>query len=80
MKTVSVLVAVGSHSEIYIDKQEVDIRSVRTAVERLLLENPGGDVVIQADKDAEMGIVMEVMSQIQLAGAPAVHISTNEDE
>jgi biopolymer transport protein ExbD len=79
VKTVSVLIAIGSRSEIYIDKQEVDLRSVRTAVEGLLLENPGGGVVIQADKDAEMGVVIDVMDQVQLAGAPNVNISTNED-
>jgi biopolymer transport protein ExbD len=78
IKTVSVLVAIGARSEIYIDKQEVDPRAVRTTVERLLLENPGGAVVIQADKESEMGVVIDVMDQVQLAGAPIVDISTNE--
>ena len=79
VKTISVLVAVGPRNEIYIDKREVDLRSVRATVERLLLENPGGGVVIQADKDAEMGTVIEVMDQVQLAGAPKVDISTTKD-
>ncbi|TNE58305.1 MAG: biopolymer transporter ExbD [Alphaproteobacteria bacterium] len=79
VKTISALVAVGPRNEIYIDKREVDLRSVRATVERLLLENPGGGVVIQADKDAEMGVVIEVMDQVQLAGAPKVDISTTKD-
>lgn len=78
IKTVSVLVAIGARSEIYIDKQEVDPRAVRTAVERILLENPGGAVVIQADKESDMGVVIDVMDQVQLAGAPIVDISTNK--
>ncbi len=70
--------AIGARSEIYIDKQEVDPRAVRTAVERILLENPGGAVVIQADKESDMGVVIDVMDQVQLAGAPIVDISTNK--
>ncbi len=79
IKTVSVLVAVSNRSQIYIDKQEVDVRAVRTTVERILAENPGGHVVIQADQESEMGVVIDVMAQVQAAGAPRVDISTVEE-
>ena len=38
----------------------------------------GGAVVIQADKESDMGVVIDVMDQVQLAGAPIVDISTNK--
>ena len=46
----NILVAIGPNNEIWIDRRQVDIRSVRPNIARLHAENPQGSVVIQADK------------------------------
>lgn len=80
VKSVAILIAVTADSEIYIDKKEVDKDSVKTTVERMLAENPNGDVVIQADEDSEIDVVVEVMDQVQMAGAQRVHIAALEEK
>ena len=46
----NILIAIGPNNDIWIDRRQVDIRSVRPNIERLHAEKPHGSVVIQADK------------------------------
>ena len=80
VKTVAVLIAITNDNEIHIDKKEVDLRAVKFTVEGMLAENPNGAIVIQADKDSEAGLLLEVMEAVREAGAPATKISTNKVE
>ena len=48
----SIFVAIRSNGDVYIDKRNVDIRSVRANIERLHAESPEGSIVVQADKDS----------------------------
>lgn len=80
VKTVAVLIAITSDNRIFIDKKEIDLRSVRASVERMLKENPKGAIVIQADKGSEAGVMMKVMEAVRDAGASATKISTNKTD
>ena len=71
----NVLIAIRSNGEIWIDKRQVDIRSVRASVERLRAANPEGSVVIIADKASETGRFVEVMDQVKLAGVENISIA-----
>jgi biopolymer transport protein ExbD len=64
----NILVAIDAHNKIWINRREVDIRSVRPSIERLHAENPKGTVVIQADKDSRNEILVQVMDASRLAG------------
>ena len=64
----NILVAIDAHNKIWINRREVDIRSVRPNIERLHAENPKGTVVIQADKDSRNEILVQVMDASRLAG------------
>ncbi len=76
---IAVLVAVGADNEIFMDGREVELRGVRVAIERLRTDNPTGSVVIQADEGADTGIVVQVMDQARLAGAPEVAVATKQE-
>ncbi|MCB2106749.1 MAG: biopolymer transporter ExbD [Rhodobacteraceae bacterium] len=76
---VSTLVAVSADDAVWIDNQETDVQAVRATIEKLLAENPQGSVVLQADKRARAGVVIEVMNQIKAGGAEAVAIATDEN-
>lgn len=80
VKTVAILIAITAESDIYIDKKQIDKDSVKTTVEQMLAENPNGDVVVQADEDSEIDVVIEVMDQAQQAGAQRVHIAALEEK
>ncbi len=74
----NILIAIRSNGDVWIDKRQVDIRSVRANVERLHAENPEGAVVIIADKASETGRFVEVMDQVRLAGVENVSIAAQE--
>lgn len=78
-KNIAILIAVTADNEIWIDKQVIDERAVRTVVEQLRAENPKGPVVIQADGEADTGVVMAVQEQAGLAGAPEISVATLND-
>lgn len=71
----NILIAVTKGGEIWIDRRKVDINAVRANVERLHVENPEGAVIIQADKDAMMGVFVKVMDQVRLAGISNISIA-----
>src|SRR5690554_3905955 len=64
----NILIAVTAEGQVWLDKQVVDVRSVRSHVERMRQEQPEGVVVVQADQDARTGLVVQVMDQARLAG------------
>ena len=48
---------------------------LRTHIERLKGENPEATVIIQADRDARAGLMVEAMDQARLAGVQDVSIA-----
>lgn len=75
----SILIAVSENNEIHIDKNQVDPRDVRTQIERLRAENPQGTVVIQADKGADMEMVISITESARELGITNVAVSTEEN-
>ncbi|MCP3940687.1 MAG: biopolymer transporter ExbD [Desulfobacteraceae bacterium] len=74
-----ILIGVTKANTIHINKHQVDIRAVRSNVERALTENPDGDVVIVADKASLTGLVINIMDACKLAGAQNVSIAATPD-
>lgn len=74
----TILVAVGSDNEIWIDKKKVDPRGVKLVIERMRADNPKGTVSIQADKHADIKFVVEVAKAAQEAGVAEVSVSTTK--
>ena len=75
---VAILIAIGDNNEIWINRRQVDLASVRANVEKLHAENPQGGAVIQADRQAETGVLVEIMDQVRLAGVGAISIAAEE--
>jgi biopolymer transport protein ExbD len=71
----SIFVAISKDNEIWIDRQHVDIRRLRSEIERMRRDKPKAAVVIQADQDARAGLMVEAMDQARLAGVPDVAIA-----
>ncbi len=74
----TILIGVSDDGEVWIDKRNIEVREVRVHVSRMLSENPEGSVIIQADKEAKNGVVLQVMDGAKAAGAKEVSISTQE--
>ena len=76
----SILIAIAPDGQIWIDRRAIDVRSVRAAVERLRAENPEGAVVIQGDRAAQIGLLVQVMDQVRKAGIRNVSIAATPGE
>lgn len=77
-KNASILIAVSSSNEVWIDKARVDIRSVKSSIERLHAENPKGAVVIQADDNSNIETLTKVAEAAREVGILDVSVSTEK--
>jgi biopolymer transport protein ExbD len=71
----SIFVAISAQGDIVVDRQHVDVRLLRATLERLRSQKPQAPVVIQADRDARAGLVVEAMDQARLAGISDVALA-----
>jgi|TARA_R110000782_G_scaffold44130_4_gene98980 biopolymer transport protein ExbD len=71
----NILIAISPEGAIWIDRQPVDVRAVRAAVERMLVDQPDSTVIVQADRDSRSGLVIQVMDQVRLAGVVDVALA-----
>ena len=76
----SILVALDSSNQIWINRRRADISSVRANIERLHAEHPQATVVIQADENSRNGTLVEVLDQVKLAGIPNMAIAATRSE
>jgi biopolymer transport protein ExbD len=72
----SILVAINSSGEVWINKRKVEESQVRANIERLHAENPQGTVVIQADEEAKTKVLVAVMDAARAAGVTDVSLAT----
>jgi biopolymer transport protein ExbD len=73
----NIMIGITADDAVWIDKREVDLRAVRANIERLHAENPEGAVVIQADRNARTGVLVQVIDQSRLAGVSDVSIAAS---
>ena len=72
----NIFIAINEKGHVWIDKREVDIRTVRSIIAHLHADNPEGAVVIQSDKKATTEYLVQVMDQVRLAGVENVAVAT----
>ena len=75
----TMIVAVTEEGLIYIDEKMIDIRSVRSTMERFKVENPKGNVVIAADKNSLFGVSIEVLDEVRAAGIANVVVAATKE-
>ena len=77
---VAILIAIRDNNEVWINRRQVDLASVRANVEKLHAENPHGGAVIQSDREDETGVLVEIRDQVRLAGVGAISIAAEENK
>jgi biopolymer transport protein ExbD len=73
----NLLIAIRENGEIWMDRQALDLRELRAAIERLHIERPDDTVVIIADKASRAGIVAKVMDEVRSGGIKDVAIAAD---
>lgn len=64
----SILIAVNSLNEVWIDKRPYDISEVRPIIMSMRDENPKAQAILIGDKNAEVGVIMDLQQMMQDLG------------
>ena len=75
----TVLLAIDENNQIWLDRRVIDPRAIKANMNRLMAENPEGDVIVQADVESEAKTVLEVVDKLRDAGIPVATISTKSE-
>ena len=73
----SILIAISSTDEVWIDRKERAPQTIRGIIERLHAENPKGSIVIQADEESTNETLVLVMQAAKAAGVSNVSIAAD---
>ncbi|MEI7948974.1 MAG: biopolymer transporter ExbD [Gammaproteobacteria bacterium] len=73
----NIMVAIRENGEIWMDRKQVDIRDVRTNIEKLHVERPDDTAVIIADQASRADVLAHVMDEIRAGGIKEVSIAAN---
>lgn len=74
----SMLVALGSDGTIWINREEVDPRFLKSRITTLYAENPNGAMVIQADEESKVEQITQVADAAKEVGVVSIQIGTDE--
>ncbi|MEL7056799.1 MAG: biopolymer transporter ExbD [Pseudomonadota bacterium] len=75
-----ILIAIDSSSEIYMNKQVVPLSEVGFRIRELREDNPKGRLVVQADSEAQAGVLidlMEVVNEVDGLGRVPLSVVNN---
>jgi biopolymer transport protein ExbD len=75
----TMIIAVTEEGMIFIEEKLIDIRSVRSTMERFKVENPKGNVVITADRNSLFGVSIEVLDEVRAAGISNVVVAATKE-
>ena len=78
-KRASIFIAINKKGQIFLQKRQINVEAVRPNIEKLHAESPEGSVVIQADKNSETGLLIEVMDQIRSAGVQNISVAATRE-
>ncbi|MFO0689914.1 MAG: biopolymer transporter ExbD [Myxococcota bacterium] len=71
----NILIAITESGQIWIDRRAVDPTSLQAHIERLHGENPQGSIVVQADKNSQNSLLVQVMDAARDAGVTQIAIA-----
>ena len=75
-----ILIAINDESQIYIDKEQVELQEVGFRIRELREDNPKGRLVVQADRDSEAGVLISLMEIINNEdGLNAIPVSVERE-
>lgn len=76
-ETGSISVVVKASGDVMVDQRLVDVRAVRANIERLHAQKPEWGVMVTAEKDAEAGLLVQVIDQVRQGDVENVSFGTS---
>jgi biopolymer transport protein ExbD len=75
----NILVGISKDGTIHLDERQVDLAMLQAILRRELAEDADRAVVIVSDRDSDMGVVVDVMDECNMAGVHKVSVAANQD-
>jgi biopolymer transport protein ExbD len=75
--TGSISVVVKASGDVLVDGRVVDVRAVRPNILRLHAQKPDWGVMVTAEKNAESGLLVQVMDQVRQGGVENISFGTS---
>ena len=72
----AMVIALTAEHEIWINRRRVDLASLPAQVTQLQAQMPQGTVLIEADRAASTGLLVQVMDVLRRAGIEAIALGT----
>lgn len=74
-ETANIKIAIDANDVIWIDRRQIDERSVKPMLERMHIENPQGALIVQADRRSTNDKLVRVMDAARQAGINSISIA-----
>ncbi|AUM13051.1 ExbD/TolR family protein [Ketobacter alkanivorans] len=74
-ETANIKIAIDANDVIWIDRRQIDDRSVKPMLERMHIENPQGALIVQADRKSTNDKLVRVMDAARQAGINSISIA-----
>jgi biopolymer transport protein ExbD len=71
----NILISIRENGEIWMDRRRVDMREVRTIIEKLHIERPDDTAVIVADKSSRASVLARLMDEVRAGGMLEVSVA-----
>ncbi len=71
----NMIIGIDDSGKVHIQGKPIDIRAVRSRMERYLMQTPKGSVVIAADKQSQTDILIQVLDACRLAGVKNISVA-----
>jgi len=71
----NILISIRENGEIWMDRRRVDMREVRTIIEKLHIERPDDTAVIVADKASRASVLARLMDEVRAGGMREVSVA-----
>lgn len=74
----NIVLAITAQNSVVVEGKPLDIRSVQSYMERFLMQNPNGAVVLAADTNSRSGLVIQVLDACRLAGVKNLSVAAKK--
>lgn len=75
----NILIGIGKEGTVHLGERQIDMAMLQSALRKELAEDADKAVVIVSDRDAGMGVVVDVMDECNIAGVRKVSVAANQD-
>nr|WP_320113854.1 biopolymer transporter ExbD [uncultured Desulfuromonas sp.] len=74
----NIVIAITAENLVVVESKPIDVRSVQSYMERFLMQNPNGSVVLAADRSSRSGLVIQVLDACRLAGVKNLSVAAKK--